>query len=768
MAFGKRRTPKHLIIDDYPDYPKPSKHHPLRWAIALSVVLIVIVLSARGHADTHSRTDTRTDTRTDAYSDAYAHTDVDKQNQASADLVFITDSGQHLSATHLNSSAQVEINGMLAHIELSQRFKNTSSQWQQAEYVFPLPEDAAVHAMEMHIGERVIIGEIHEKEKAAKIYQQALKAGKKAALTEQKRANIFKQSIANIAPGEEIEIRIQYQHPVKYDMGVFSWRIPTTITPRYQPLQANDIRQRFSQNQNMSVDDDVNPDFNPDTRPATKPDRMSVQTPVSDTHNASHNFELNIHLNSGLPLASIQSPYHTISIDKRQDEHWITLVKQQEKMNRDFVLRWSPVMGQAPQAAIFSEIKNDQHYAMLMLIPPMSVTDSASTGASGTKPSATNTSATNSAAVAQHVNTERYSQQGANRDIIYVIDTSGSMAGESIEQARKSLRLALTRLKPGDRFNIIEFNSKHFSVFSHLKDANRKNIEHAKTWVDGLKARGGTEMLSALKASLTGFDNGQLEQIVFITDGAIANESQLFSNIHQDLGDKRLFTVGIGAAPNSYFMRKAAQFGRGTHTHIAKLEEIPEKMDALFLKLESTVANHIRIDWGSESAQYPQNIGDLYLGEPLLVTAQFTTSPREIHIEGYTDGKAWKQTIDFKPKSQSTGLSRIWARAKIESLEDKKIAGMDADEAREKIITVALEHQLLSAYTSFVAVDKSPSRNISDALLNDTIPQQRAKGSKAAKVHYPKTATTAQISGWLGCFVFILSIFIWRMRDEEL
>ena len=203
-------------------------------------------------------------------------------------------------------------------------------------------------------------------------------------------------------------------------------------------------------------------------------------------------------------------------------------------------------------------------------------------------------------------------------DILWVIDTSGSMGGVSIEQAKASLTLALSQLRPQDSFNIIEFNSKMRVLFRAPMIVNRHTIQKAGEFVRQLQAGGGTEMLAALQAALSR-DNSmpaestleRVRQIVFITDGAIGNEEQLFEEIVSTVGDSRLFTVGIGSAPNSWFMRKAAQFGKGTHTHIGDISEVTEKMRILFDQISTPLATKLQVSWPSEVEAYPQRIPDL-------------------------------------------------------------------------------------------------------------------------------------------------------------
>ena len=223
------------------------------------------------------------------------------------------------------------------------------------------------------------------------------------------------------------------------------------------------------------------------------------------------------------------------------------------------------------------------------------------------------------------------------------------MGGESIRQAKESLLLGLSKLNSSDRFNIIEFNSSHTTLYSRPVAASPSNISAATEFVHNLRATGGTEMYSALEAALIDETPlGYLKQVVFITDGSVGNEQALFKLIHDQLGNARLFTVGIGSAPNSYFMSKAAQFGRGTFTFIASTQDVAKNMGKLFEKLQSPVLGNISVQWPErvEVEMWPQRIPDLYAGEPLLISAkvEMLTDSSEVVISGSINSQPWRRS----------------------------------------------------------------------------------------------------------------------------
>ncbi len=390
---------------------------------------------------------------------------------------------------------------------------------------------------------------------------------------------------------------------------------------------------------------------------------------------------IRVEVDAGVPLARIDSPYHRVRLEKdgpRRDV--VELEEGVTPANRDFELVWTPTVQSAPRAAWFAEKRGDRTYGLLMILPP---TDAGR------------------------------ENKRIPRESIYVIDTSGSMNGTSIAQAKEALEFAIDGLAPEDRFNIIEFNSYATALFREARPATRENRAEARGWVKGLQAQGGTEMALALNLALSGSESGErVRQVVFLTDGQVGNEDELFRLIRAKLGDSRLFTVGIGSAPNSHFMTKAAAIGRGTFTYIGKVEEVREKMGALFAKLESPVLKGVRVDWpqGVPVEAWPARIPDLYVGEPVVVTAALDGPGGHAIVTGMRGNSPWVETLALGAPAQGSGLGALWARDKIESLEDAMREGASPEETRAKVIEVALSHRLVTKYTSLVAVDRTPAR----------------------------------------------------------
>jgi len=609
----------------------------------------------------------------------------------------------YVTAALLNTDVKIYVNGLVARVSVMQEFRNEGSEWVEGIYVFPLPDEAAVDHMRLYVGDHFIEGEIREKEQARKEYEQAKQAGKKTSLIEQQRANLFTTSMANIGPGETVIVEIEYLENIRYDDGTFSLRFPMTLTPRYIPGEATSDRQGSGWSADTDLVDDA-----------------SLITPPMVGTSRGHRVSLQASVNAGMPLEIIASRYHPVNVAETSGRYAVTIAAGQVAMDHDFELLWRPVASSAPRAMAFAEtISGEPHY-LLMVVPPS--IDTAGESAVVHTP----------------------------REMIFIVDTSGSMHGVSIEQARQALRRAIDGLRPGDRFNVIEFNSYPSALFANSVAADAGNIRLAQNFVRKLQANGGTEMQSALRLALqTSPAESHLRQIIFITDGAVGNEEGLFDLIASRLGSARLFTVGIGSAPNSWFMRKAAETGRGTFTTIAALHEVGEKMDRLFRKLEHPQVTNIDLQWPSGTIvdSYPAIVPDLYLGEPIAVRVKASGAFRpgdSIRIAGDSIAGAWTRDLVLNIDDHSPGVAALWARARIADLRDKERRGADAAETRSAIVETALTHHLVSKYTSLVAVDKTPARPAGDPLLQEQVPNLIPHGQSGAAIFgFPATATNA-------------------------
>ena len=320
-----------------------------------------------------------------------------------------------------------------------------------------------------------------------------------------------------------------------------------------------------------------------------------------------------------------------------------------------------------------------------------------------------------------------------------MIDNSGSMGGTSIVQAKASLAYALGRLRPNDRFNVIRFDHTMDVLFPASVPADAEHIGRAKSFVDALEAKGGTEMVPAMRAALTDTAAGEastVRQVVFLTDGAIGNEQQLFDTITAMRGRSRVFMVGIGSAPNTFLMTRAAELGRGSFTHIGSVEQVEERMRGLFGKLENPAVTGLSAKFSDARADMtPLAIPDLYRGEPLVLAARLDKLAGSVEIKGRIGDRLWVVTLPLAGAAEGKGLSKLWARRMITDAEIartlRKITPDDADNA---ILRLALDHQLVTRLTSLVAVDKTASRPDGAPLKLTELPLNLPAGWEFAKV----------------------------------
>ncbi len=567
-----------------------------------------------------------------------------------------------------------------------------------ATYVYPLPAGGAVDTLKMVVGDRVIVGEIKERQQARVIYEQAQRNGQKAALTEQERPNIFTNSVANIGPGETVLVQIEYQEPVHQSGNEFSLRVPMVVGPRYNPaplVQSVDLR---PDGRGWGA---TSPDPVPDR------DRISPQVLDPSEHAPVNPTAITVRLQAGFPLGEVKSHHHQVKIESPDNgTRIIRLAEGQVPADRDFELTWKPAAEKAPSVGLFREHVGDADYLLAFVTPP---------------------------------SVERAEQKPLPREVIFVIDNSGSMGGTSIIQAKASLIYALGRLQPNDRFNVIRFDHTMDVLFPDSVPADREHIGNATSFVGALQAAGGTEMVPAMRAALTDHatgDTNYVRQVVFLTDGAIGNEQQLFDTLTAMRGRSRVFMVGIGSAPNTFLMTRAAELGRGTFTHIGSVEQVEERMRGLFAKLENPAVTGLTAKFSDATADMtPAAIPDLYRDEPLVLAAKLDQLKGSVEIRGRIGDRPWIVTLPVANAAEGKGLSKLWARRKIDDAEiARTMQAVTPADADKTILALALEHQLVTRLTSLVAVDKTPSRPEGEPLKLSELPLNLPAGWDFAKV----------------------------------
>lgn len=426
---------------------------------------------------------------------------------------------------------------------------------------------------------------------------------------------------------------------------------------------------------------------------------------------------LSVDLDAGIALDEVRSATHRMESTQMSPTRVLLTPRDvQIASDRDFELVWSPRLGSVVRSAEFTETIGSERYTLVMFFPP-----DVSSNPDVVRP----------------------------REAIFIIDTSGSMAGASLEQAKKALITALGRLRESDRFNVIEFNSSARRLFDESRRADGARVDEARRWVASLQSDGGTEMLSALQLALTGETAAaEVRQVVFITDGQVGNEPEVFDFIRRNLGDTRLFTIGIGSAPNTYFMRNAARAGRGTFTHIGDVGEVEERMTSMLRKLESPVVTNVVTGLvGGE--QWPRVIPDLYAGEPLVVTVK-NAMRSSVRSEGQVTG-------------EGKGIARLWARQKIDAIRDTTFTGANPEDVRKEIVATALEAHLVTEHTSLVAVDTTPSGVDPRSCTTERIPASLPDGWGGIEGGaLPQGGTSATLWILIGCGLLIAAVLVVR------
>lgn len=653
---------------------KPSKVLTLKWVSLFTLGILVMLTSFKSHAH-------------------------------SPKLELFDSSGAQAGpAIILKSDANMTLTGLINHVVVKQTYQNQNPFAVNARYVFPLPDESAVHAMTMRIGERVIKGQIDKKVAAEKKYAEAKQAGKQAALVRQQRANMFITNVANIAPGEQVIIELEYQEIIDYSSGTFTVRFPGTITPRYHVTQG---------------EIDINKESQKPTNSLPHGWLSPVYSTQKNDDKPSSQFNLNLDIDVGLELVDINSKFHNVNIQNTAFGQYSIELNEQNALNRDFVLEFKPLQKEQAQAAFFTEqFENGERYGLAMLMPPAD----------------------------NFITTQRLA-----RETLFVVDTSGSMHGQSMEQAKNALFYALSLLDSNDSFNIIGFDNVVTLMSDKPLVASGFNLRRAERFIYGLQADGGTEIQGALDAVLDGsqFD-GFVRQVIFLTDGSVSNEDALFKSIQAKLGDSRLFTVGIGSAPNSFFMRRAADVGKGSFTFIGSTSEVQPKMQQLFDKLAHPAITNLALsdENGNSLDFWPSPLPDLYFNEPIMVAIKLNNTSNVI-LNGQTAQGPISINLNTQAGSNAKGIAKLWARQKIKSL----LLYNSQNAVKDEVQQLALTHQLLSPFTAFIAIEQTQINPIAEQTANATnaVPQGMA-------MRLPQTDGQSKVHIILG--ILLLSGFV--------
>ncbi len=602
-----------------------------------------------------------------------------------------------------HTQVSAEITGYVGRVTVRQTFHNPTNRKIEALYTFPLPQDAAVDDMTLVVGARRVLGQIRERGEAQRIYEAAQAAGHVAGLLEQERPNIFTQSVANIEPGVEVVIEISYVETLRYDEGVFTWVFPMVVEPRYIPgeptsnapepspvtgeqeVQADRSQGRAGPNPPQGTgwapDTDQVPDASRITPPVVRPGLR-----------AGHDIGLTLTIDAGgLPILDLRSELHDIDTSlfdgAASSGVRVELRNQAEIPNRDFVLHYRLGSEQLEDVFLVHEDERGRFFT-LVLQPPQRV------------------------APAQIV----------PRELIFVLDVSGSMQGFPIEKAKEVMKRLIDTMQPHDTFNLVTF-AGHTRI---LWDRPRPNTPQNRAEMQALLARqeggGGTEMMQAIEAALikTAPDDrtpvNPVRVVCFMTDGCVGNDMAIIDAVKRHAGTTRVFSFGVGNSVNRFLLDGMARAGRGEVEYVTLAGEADPAVVRFHQRILAPVLTDIAIDWGTLPVAdvSPALIPDLFSTRPIMVHGRLTRpAAGTVTLRGTTGSGPWQDTIEVRwPASppDRDALASLWARSRIAELMMQDYAalqrGQFPDELKRQVLELGLTYRLMTQFTSFVAVEE--------------------------------------------------------------
>ncbi len=551
-----------------------------------------------------------------------------------------------------STEADVNIAGVIADVTISQVYKNDGDNAIEAIYVFPASSNAAVYGMTMTIGTRVITAEIREKQKARQEYEQAKAEGKRASLLEEERPNVFQMNVANIMPGDEIEVKLQYTELLVPTEGEYEFVFPTVVGPRFSTSSAND---------------------------ANANDKFVANPYLKKNATTPYTFDINVHLNAGLPIQKLNCTSHkTRATYEGLTEADIRLAREEKLSgNKDYILKYS-LQGEEVESGLLMYEGEKENFFLMMVEPPKQV-----------KP-----------------------KQIPNREYIFIIDVSGSMRGFPVEVSKKLMRDLITNLNPTDKFNVMVFAGTSGLLAEESLPANEANMEKAVDFIDNQNGSGSTLLLPALEKSLKlPRAEGLSRTVVIVTDGYVSVEKEAFDLIRENLDAANMFTFGMGTSVNRYLLEGMAHVGGGEPLIVTEEGEAYTQADKFRKYVNYPVLTQIKVDFKGFDAYdvEPVSVPDVLAERPVVIFGKYKGEAKgEITLKGFAGKNKYKKT--FKVNSgivskKNTALRYLWARKRIKTLEDYNNLGVD-DERVKEVTELGLNYNLLTPYTSFIAIDK--------------------------------------------------------------
>lgn len=619
-----------------------------------------------------------------------------------------------------STEVEVQVTGVIAAVRVVQHYRNEGSQAIEADYVFPGSTRAAVGGMQVRLGERLVTAQIREKQQARIEYAAARQEGKTAALLEQHRPNVFQMRVANILPGDDVRVELRYTELLLPQEGRYEFVFPTVVGPRYAHAAS------------------------------TGQDGWAAQPTLRAGEPPAGRFALRMQLDAPLALHDIGSRTHAIAIEQPLDRPNRASVRLVDGTgaahNRDFVLGYRLAGAQLAAGLMLAagQGPGDENYFLALVAPPRAVAAS----------------------------------QVAPREYIFVVDISGSMHGFPLDTAKTMLQRLLQGLRPDDRFNVLLFSGSSRMLAPQSVPATPAQIARALAALDQTQGAGGTELIPALRRVYAQPKApGVSRSIVVVTDGYVSVEQDAFALVRQHLDQANLFAFGIGSAVNRALIEGLARAGGGEPFVITDPVQAPEQAARFRRMVESPVLTQVRLQFDGldvydlEPAVQPDVLGE----RPVVVFGKWRGQPRgHLRVEGHTAAGPWRQVVAVEPgqAAATPALSALWARERIARLSDQEaLEGGDAQ--RAAITRLGLDHALLTAYTSFIAVDqvvRNPAASDSPRVQQpQPLPQgvgERALGESAAVIAGAEVPSTPEPET-LGAVLLVLSVLAMLRRRAQ-
>lgn len=569
-----------------------------------------------------------------------------------------------------HTEVKAKIAGNVSRVEVTQTFENPFSNPLEAIYVFPLPDEAAVDDMEIKLGDRMIKGDIKKREEAREIYERARQEGRTAGLLEQERANIFTQSLANIKPGEQIDVTIRYTDSLTFEGGDYEFVFPMVVGPRYIPGTPID--------ENAPKPDPTRENWGEDTDRV--PDASRITPPVLPPGTRSgHDIGVTVELNAGGLVQAVRSPSHKIITNRLGDLVEVKLNREDSIPNKDLILRYR-VSGKETQATVLTQSDEKGGHFALYFIPAI----------------------------------EYKTNEIVPKDIIFLMDTSGSQSGQPIAKSKELMRRFINGLNPDDTFSVIDFANTAQALSPTPLQNTKRNRDRALAYVDRLEGNGGTELLNGINAVLKypPAPAGRLRSVVLLTDGYIGNDNEIIARVQRELKyGNRLYSFGVGSSVNRFLLDRLAEVGRGTMQVVRQDEPSEKAAEKFFEQINNPVLTNIRIRWEGEGESpdiYPQFLPDLFANQPLVLFGRKgDRQSGQLRITGISaGGRRYNETIEVNfNETGNLAIAQLWGRARIKELMLKMMGG-ETRSGVEAVTDTALAYRLLSQYTAFVAVSQ--------------------------------------------------------------